>query len=207
MVDKICDFLMQKIKKDDPEMDKEQEEIIYYGIQLIVGEIPKTFIMIFLAFLLGVGKLAIISFLMILPYRACSGGFHLKTHIGCIIGTTVMYCGVVFLAQYLPLEGYIKYIAIGIVWIFGMLMIKKYAPADTENVPILAKKERKKKKNLSYLILTASLILAIFIKDTIISNILIYGMFIQTISITRIAYKVTKNQYGHEVYKEQINIA
>ena len=39
-----------------------------------------------------------------------------------------------------------------------MIMIKLYAPADTENVPILRKKDRKKKKILSYIFLTIGLI-------------------------------------------------
>ena len=39
---------------------------------------------------------------------------------------------------------YIKYIVIAGIWIFGMIMIKLYAPADTEAVPILAKKDRRK---------------------------------------------------------------
>ena len=38
-----------------------------------------------------------------------------------------------------------------------MTMIKLYAPADTENVPILRKKERKQKKMVSYIILTVKI--------------------------------------------------
>lgn len=207
MVDKICNFLIEKIRKQDPEINDEKAEIIKYGIELIIGEIPKMFIMIAIAFGLGIGKLTIISFFIILPYRAASGGFHLKTHIGCIVGTILMYCGVVFLAKYVLLTNLAKYFIISITWLFGIIMIKKYAPADTENVPIISIKERRNKKNISYFILTLSLIISIFIKNTTISNIIIYGMFIQTLSITRIAYKLTKNEYGHEVYSKTIQSA
>ena len=41
------------------------------------------------------------------------------------------------------LEQTIKYILIFLVWVFGMFMVKLYAPADTENVPILRKKDRR----------------------------------------------------------------
>ena len=75
------------------------------------------------------------------------------------------------------------------------------APADTENVPILRKKDRKKKQILSYIILTISLSLSLIIKDHIISNMIIFGMLIQTITITRFAYKITKNKYGYELYE------
>ena len=47
------------------------------------------------------------------------------------------------------------------------------------------------------------MIVALFIPNMVISNILILGSFIQTISITRIAYKLTNNKYGYEEYVKQ----
>ena len=69
-------------------------------------------------------------------------------------------------------------------------------------LPILRKKERKQKQILSYIIITSEILIAIFIKNTTISGIIIFGDLIQTLTITRIAYKVTHNKYGHEVYAE-----
>ena len=82
-------------------------------------------------------------------------------------------------------------------------MVSLYAPADTENLPILTKKERKIKKILSYIFLTINMLLASIIKNEVISNILIFGTIIQIFSITRLAYKLTKNQYGYELYLKQ----
>ena len=45
MIDKFCRYLTNKIRKQMPEVDDEQAEVILYGIQLIVGEIPKIFLM------------------------------------------------------------------------------------------------------------------------------------------------------------------
>ena len=39
MVDKICDYLTNKIKKQMPDVNEERAEVINYGIHLIVGEI------------------------------------------------------------------------------------------------------------------------------------------------------------------------
>ena len=47
MIDKICTFLTNKIKKEMPEVDDEKAEIIMYGLQNIIGEIPKTFLVLF----------------------------------------------------------------------------------------------------------------------------------------------------------------
>ncbi len=200
MVDKFCDYLTNKIRIESPEIDDERAEVINYGIHLIVGEMPKLFIIFGVAYLLGVLDLTILAYFLILPYRGSSGGFHLKTHIGCTIGSIMFFCGIALAGKYLILEKTVKYIVTFAIWLFGMIMVKLYAPADTENVPIISKKERKKKRILSYIALTISIIVSLFIPNEVISNIIVYGMLFQSISITRLAYKLTNNKYGYEVY-------
>lgn len=209
MIDKFCRYLTNKIRKQMPEVDDEQEEVILYGIQLIVGEIPKIFLMFGLGIILGLWWQTLFAFFLILPYKVCSGGFHLKTHLGCFISTNIIYCGNAYLSTIWNFPNEIaKYITIAAIWIFGIIMVSIYAPADTENLPILTKKERKTKKILSYIFLSVNMIIALFIPNSTISNLLIFGTLIQTISITRIAYIITKNKYGYEEYlkAEQITI-
>ncbi len=201
MIDKITQFLTNKIRKEMPEVDDERAEVINYGLQILLGEIPKIFIMFGIAYLLGVFKLSMITFLVLLPYRGASGGFHLKTHIGCIVTTTTFYCGVAFLSKYVVLDNIVRYILTILIGVFGVIMIKLYAPADTENVPIISKKIRKQKKILSYIFFIVGLVIAIILKQNIISNIILFGYFIQTCMITRLAYKLTNNKYGYEVYE------
>ena len=203
MIDKLCDFLTNKIKKELPDASEERLEIINYGIHLLVGEIPKTFIFIAIAAIFGILKEFLITMLVIMPYRAFSGGFHLKTHLGCILGTSLMYCGIPFISKFIILSNDIKYFLIVLVWFFGIIMCRLYAPADTENVPILRKKDRRKKQVLAYITLTITLIIGAIINNQVISNIIIIGMFSQSITITKIAYKLTKNKYGYETYLQE----
>ena len=201
MIEKICNWLTGKIRKNMPEITDERAEVINYGLQLVIGEIPKTFIMLLIAYSLGILKLSIISFLIIIPYRTFSGGFHLKTHIGCILGTTLFYCGNVMLSKLIILEPImVKQLVVLSVWIFSMIMIKLYAPADTENVPIINQKTRNFKKLMSYITMTFTLIPSLFITNSTISNMLIFGVLIQTLAITRLIYILTKNKYGYEEY-------
>lgn len=206
MIDKICDFLTKRIRKEMPDIDDERAEAIFFGLQNIIGEIPKLFILVLLAFILGIGELTLLAYILILPYKSASGGFHLKTHIGCILGTSLFFCGTVLISKYIVLGQVYRYLITLAVWIFGMIMTKLYAPADTENIPILDSKTRKRKKITSYLTLTISLGISVFIPNQIIANILLVGMFFQAISITKIAYKLTKNKYGYEVYSNQTSI-
>ncbi len=200
MIDKFCMFLTNKIRKEMPEINDEKAEVINYGLQNIIGELPKTFLVLIIALFLGIWKETLLTFFLLIPYKNASGGFHLKTHLGCIIGTTLFYCGIAILSKSIILTEIIKYILIGCIWIFGMIMIKLYAPADTENVPILTKKERKKNQIISYITFTIGLLIAGLIKNQIISNIIIFGYLLQTLTITKLAYRLTNNKYGYEVY-------
>ena len=200
MIDKICNYLTNKIKNKVTDVNDEKAEIINYGLHLLIGEIPKTFIFIAIAAILGVLKEFFITVIVIFPYRAVSGGFHLKTHLGCIVCTSMYYCGISYVSKVINFTEPVKLSLIILTWIFGMIMCKLYAPADTENVPILRKNDRKINRILSYIILTITLSIGLLIKNNTISNIIILGMLIQSMMITRIAYKITNNKYGHEVY-------
>lgn len=203
MIEKFCTYLTKKIGKEMPDLTEERLEAINYGLQNIIGEIPKIFITIGVGFLLGIGRLTLLSILIISIYKCFAGGVHAKTHLGCITSTTLIYCGSAFLAKYIEFPSIeLRYISIISVWIFSIIMIKLYAPADTENVPILRKKERKQKQILSFIVVTIELIVAAVIPNVIISNLIIIGMFISTLTITKVAYRITKNKYGYEVYGE-----
>lgn len=200
MIDKICMFLTNKIRKEMPEIDDEKAEVINYGLQNIIGEIPKTFLVLIISYFFGIWKETLITFALLIPYKGASGGLHLKTHIGCVVGTTLFYCGIPALAKVVILNDIAKYIIIAVLFIFGIWMIKLYTPADTENVPILTKKDRKRQQLISYVTFIVGLIVAGVIKINTISNIIIFGYFLQTLMITKFAYKLTNNKYGYEVY-------
>lgn len=200
MIDKFCTFLTNKIRKEMPEIDDERAEIIMYGLQNIIGELPKGIIILLIAYLIGVFKLTLLAILFVAPYRCVSGGVHMKTHIGCIIYTLILYSGTALIGKYVVLTGTIKYVITFMIWSFCIIMIKLYAPADTENVPILRKKERLQKQIFSYIILTVEFIIALTINNSVITSIIIFGSLIQTFTITRFAYNITKNKYGYEVY-------
>lgn len=119
MIDKFCLFITKKIREEMPEVDDERAEVINYGLHLIIGELPKTFIILGLAYLLGIFKLTLLTIILLLPYRSVSGGIHLKTHIGCILSTTLIYCGIAKISSYIIFHNQIiKVITIFSIWIF-----------------------------------------------------------------------------------------
>ena len=207
MIDKICDKLMKRIRAKMPEVNDERAEVIKYGLELIIGELPKMFLLFIIAWLLGIFKYALISFAIILPYKLVSGGVHLKTHIGCILGTSLLYCGNVFISKYINITDIKNQIIFSaIILTFAIIMISLYAPADTENVPKLRKKERAKKKIISYIIVTAMIIISFLVKDRVISNMFRVGVLLQSIMISKLTYNIFKVKFGYlEYIKTQKN--
>ena len=65
MIDKICNFLTNRIRKEMPDIDDERAEVINYGLQNIVGEIPKIFIMLGISYCLGIFNLSLFTFLIL----------------------------------------------------------------------------------------------------------------------------------------------
>lgn len=131
----------------------------------------------------------------------------MKTHLGCILGTNLFYVGSAFISKYIVFPGLLtKWIFILGVLIFSSIMIALYAPADTENIPILQKKVRKNKKIKSYIAILFMVVLSIIVKDNVISNICIIGMLIQSINISKLAYSIFKLKFGYlEYIKDEKN--
>ena len=69
MIDKICNFLTNRIRKEMPDIDDERAEVINYGLQNIVGEIPKIFIMLGISYCLGIFNLSLFTFISLLIYK------------------------------------------------------------------------------------------------------------------------------------------
>ena len=201
MIDKICENLLKKIRQESPDIDDEKADVIFYGLELIIGEIPKMIILFLVAIIFKIGWLVIFAYATMLPYKTVAGGFHLKTNIGCLIGTFIVYFGNVLISKFIVFSPEIKYLLSIIILILSIIMIYLYAPAD--NLPILRKKERRTKKILSYIFAIATLGAALIVKDSTLSNILMFNVLIETICISKLAYKMTRNEYGYETCARQ----
>lgn len=204
MIDKFCDLITEKIKSKVTDIDEERELVINFGVRLIFGELPKILILFIIGFLLNMGWQTLLLFFLIAPYRSFTGGFHLKTHLGCMITTSILYLLPIILSKYILIsDKIILYILAGLITIFSIILIAKYAPADTENMPILSKKEIKSKKIKAYIALVVLLSIIIFNPYKQFSYMIIYAMFLQNLTVLPISYKITNNKHGYEVYTEE----
>ena len=138
MINQICESLTNKIRQEMPDIDDEEAEVIKYGLELIIGEVPKILLLFIIAIVLKIGWLVIFAYFTMLPYKIVAGGFHLKTNIGCTIGTLSIYYGNVLISKYITwTQIYTKYIVI----LIAVVCTSRYSKFTNTN-----KKRKKNKK-------------------------------------------------------------
>lgn len=206
MLEKLCSNITNYLRAKIPSINDERAEIINFGLLVILGEGPKIVILILLAWWLDILFLTLVTLIAMSIYRTQAGGFHLDGHISCFVVSALIFCGTGLLAQAMAnLPIVLQYYTYALIFIFNMIIIDKYAPADTQNIPIISEERRKRKKIGSYVAVTALLLFALICPNQVISNICVLVTFIQSMSMTQTAYKLTKCEYG-DVSKHNLGL-
>ncbi|MFW6016398.1 MAG: accessory gene regulator ArgB-like protein [bacterium] len=147
-----------------------ERELAYfnYGLQALLGTILEFLILLLIAYLLSVFYpvlIAIISFLILRPH---AGGIHLPTYILCMSFSIVIFLILGFIAKFAVISTSGLLVWLIIVFNFSLYMIKKYAPADTNTIPIKDPSRRETLKNKSVIIISIWIIVSIL--TTLLTN-------------------------------------
>ena len=199
MVEKISKKILNILS--DEKDDKDQKEILLFGITRIVEDIPKYIAMIIICLLLNVFKEFGIIVAVTILYKTFVGGVHLHTNIGCFIASLIS----MLLCIYVPII-MAKYVNILIpfavfIYIFSIYIILVYVPADVPEIPIINKKRRKRDKIMAFIVLNILYLVAFFlIENDIYLYIILTTILNIDVMTTRLVYKIFKNKYGHETY-------
>lgn len=206
MIENLCEKITNKLR-EKIEMSDERAEVINFGLLVLLGEIPKLIIILLLAWYFNILGLTLITFVAMSIYRTQAGGFHLDGHMSCFIFSFLVFCGTSFVAKAIVTTNmYLLYTLYGLIFALDMIVIHKYAPADTDKIPIISMERRKKQKIKSYIAVMIIYIYALLISNSqMISNIFVLTTLIQSICMTPIAYKISKCEYG-EVSKIEYDI-
>lgn len=176
----------------------EQLEEIEYGLISIYMLISKAIIIFTLAYILGILNELIIFLVLWNIIRIPSFGLHASKSSICLISSTLIFIGSLYISLYIHINIYIKII----IGIYTTIRIFKNSPADTEKRPIINKKRRIIYKYISTLIAIIFVIFSIFIKNKFIGNSLIFSLIIQTLMISPYIYKLFNMKYDN--YKDYI---
>lgn len=195
---KILKALMSNIKKNKPDLNEEQLEIIEYGLEGLYLTIIKIIIILLLAIVLDILKETVLMIIFYNVTRFFTFGLHAKTSTACLITSLLLFIGGTYLAIYLQIPLIVKII----LSIICLILICIYAPADTEKRPLINPKKRKRFKIQSIIISIIMGVLIIYLNDSYISNFMVIGQLEAVIMILPITYKAFDLPYNN--YKSYI---
>ena len=194
MFDKISNYMTDMIYSTLPDIAPERREIIEYGVYMTVSEIVKIAIILLISIVLGIWQYVLAVVAVYGIQRTFLGGIHAKTHLGCILTHSIIVFGVVAAALYLKVDS--LYLIL-IVLPFSYVTAYLYAPADLPQKPVKSKRQRKQLRAGGFILLTVLFTAAWFLPETW-SRIILFTCFIQSLLMTPIAYRISKNKYGGE---------
>lgn len=199
MKKKILNHCMSIVKDKYPEYDEDKLEVINYGLESIYLTFTKIIIIFILAIILKIWKEVLLLLAFYNLIRVSAFGMHAKKSIHCLIISLTLFIGGVYLCRYLVIPFILKVI----LSIICIILIARYAPADTEKRPIINKKLRRKYKIISVIISGMFAIGIVLLSDKNISNYLLIGMIEATIMLLPITYKIFDLPYDN--YRRYLN--
>ena len=193
MKKKFLTFSINKIKEKGKYTDEKLEEI-EYGLETIYLTVTKLIIIFGVAFILGIVKETIVLLICYNLIRSSAYGLHASKSIYCLISSLLLFIGGVYVSIYLSsIPLYIK-IVLGLL---SIIMIIKYAPADTVKRPLINAKKRKRFKIISITKSIIYLLLIIYFDKMQLSGFLLVGLVEAIIMIHPLVYKIFNLPYNN----------
>ena len=195
MLDELGAKVSNCVSETLEDISPDQKEIIQYTVVQLIGELIKMLIMFAIAFCFGVAHLLLIAIFSMAIYRTPAGGVHSKSHIACFLTSSTLFFGNVILSMAINVP-YLDAIYVAI-FLFNLIVIYFFAPADTEMKPVISKKQRRNLRIMSFVCMAATIIIGRFvIADLVIRNIFIFGTLIQSITMLPFMYHLMNTKYG-----------
>lgn len=182
---------MNIIKNNSSNISEERLAEIRYGLENFYLSITKLILILIVTALLGIVKEFIVFLLLYNVLRLFAFGMHAsKTYI-CLIISGIIFITLPYIATILVMPVYLKVM----IYIFCMLMIVLYAPADTHRRPIIKAKRRLVYKVLSTITCAIFIVISFVSKNTFLSNCLILSLITEVALILPITYKLFRMPY------------
>ena len=190
--EKLSNLFMEFIKKN---LDKTEDEleILHYGTQVILISVYKLIILFVTSYFLKVFTYTLIAFIVFGILRSFANGVHADSSIKCIFLNYIVFLGNVYLSLHFTLN---RTLIITLLLI-SLILIIKYAPADTAERPLVSKKLRKSLKLKSIAIVLISYSVSLLLSNSVYKNIIIYSILEESFLITPFAYFIFRKSYNN----------
>lgn len=199
MVDKISTYILDHIFYRNETIVGDEREIMKFGITRIIEDIPKYTIIFIISLMLGILPQVGIVLLTIICYKSFVGGAHARTNLICLFSSVFVFIAPVLFAKYVEIPQIMSYALYIVLIVSTIYVITRIVPADTEEIPILNKKKRKKLKILATISFIVLFIIATcVVKDETVKGIILLTILFTNMMAMKFSYKLYKCKYSYE---------
>jgi len=190
--EKISGKITKAIAAELKDLSEEKLAEIDYGIAAFIANSYKMVFIFILAMLLNIFQYFLIAFVSFGALRTFASGVHAKREWTCLPTSALVFFGITYLGMISKLNIYI--ITFIFILCFGAML--RYAPADTEERPIVSRKLRKKLKILSVITILVLYAIAMYSLGTKASSIITFAVLFESVLILPVTYRLAGSMYG-----------
>ncbi|WP_313562959.1 accessory gene regulator ArgB-like protein [Ruminiclostridium cellobioparum] len=190
MLNKITKKITNEIIVTVPNITEEKAEQIQYGLYIAISDGLKLIAVMLTAYFLGQLPLALAGGAVFALNKSFLGGVHAKTQLGCVITYFIFLFGAIYSSKIIDISCFNI-----ILFVVSGILVYFYAPADLASKPIITKKRWKELRAQGSITVAVFFIITFFVPREY-SNLISIITFINSINITPVLYRITKNRKG-----------
>lgn len=180
-------------------VDKEDEEVYAYGMELLLSTVFNLIIALFIAIVTDTFIPCLINLTSFVTIRIYAGGYHADTHIGCMTTLAIVQSLFVAIIKMTPVK--VIQISTPFMLVASILLIVILAPVAHPNKPLSErlKVKLRKKAYISTLVWTAFTLAFLVLGKVYISFCSAYGMLTVSIAMTAEIIKLRRKEFEEEL--------
>lgn len=172
------------------------------GFEVILINITKGIVIYGLAMILNVFFYTLLLHCSYLVIRNKSFGLHARSSLMCTVISILLFVIIPFWVKDVILNP----VVILIVFFVSFCCLFRYAPADTEKLPLIGAKKREKLRRESAIRCTLLGLIALGLANSSIGTMITFGVGIQIVFILPITYKILKRSCNnYEQYETKLS--
>lgn len=188
MKDKVVNFLFNKIKNNNKNIDEIKLEEIKYGLYGLYTLITKTTVIIIISLLLNMFNNFIIFLSFYCLLRCVGFGCHAKSNIHCWTFSIILLLGMPHFFMLINFTDMMK----TVIWSICFINFLIFCPADTAKRPMI-NKLRKLKFKLAIIVISIIYLVLIFNFENI-SNLILAAMVLEALLTNPLGYIIMGNE-------------
>lgn len=196
----FLNWSLSLIRNNKPNISSDELDEIRYGLEGIYLTFTKAIFISVAAYFLGIFKEMIIMLLFFNILRTTAFGLHAKKSWMCWLSSSIIFLLLPYISRYIIIPFYLKII----LGILAIILMFKYAPADTEKHPLVNLKKRKIWKIMSVIDCSLMVLVSLIIKNETINTLIFFAIYIQILLINPFIYKLFNLSYDN--YKTYLGL-